>query len=124
MLLRVDSPGFFSCDMGIASSFTFVKGGSEQLWASNGLPLCIDVTMSVTDLYPVLSAASNMALLRQNIGLVNTLSNLAGLNVAKANIKEQLSGAIMGKVGLFTGAVSSAKTVGRNSLENLMESIF
>ena len=110
--------------MGMITNFTFVRGGSEGLWAPNGYPLCIDVTMTITDMYPTLCAASNMALLRQNIGLSSFLDNMAGLNVMRANIGDHLGASMVSKMASFTGISSSVKARVRTELENKLLSIF
>jgi len=124
MLLRLDSPGFMSCDMGMVTSFTFIRGGSDGLWASNGLPLAIDVNMVVTDMYPTLAVASNMALLRQNIGLSAMLDNMAGLASMSANISDHLSGSIANKIALVQGFDDSIVSAARDTIDSTLTSIF
>jgi hypothetical protein len=110
--------------MGMITNFSFVRGGSEGLWASNGLPLAVDVTLTVTDMYPTLSVASNAALLRQNMGLSAFLDNMCGLNVMKANISANLKANIVGKLSLFSGFGDSVQTKGADVVESVMDTIF
>ena len=124
MLIRMDSPSFMNCDMGMITSFTYIRGGSENLWTPEGYPMAIDVTLTVTDMYPTLCVASNMALLRQNMGLSAFLDNLAGLNVMKANIAEHIKGSLTSKLSFFAGAAQSIKQAQRNNLENIFQNFF
>jgi hypothetical protein len=103
MIVRLDSPGYLTCDMGIVNNFSFVRGGSQNLWTRGGLPLCIEVTMSVVDLYPTMAVSSNMALLRQNIGLSGFLDNMCGLNIMHMNLPEHLRATIVGKLATYAG---------------------
>jgi len=124
MLVRLDSPGLMSCDMGMFTSFSFVRGGASNSWAANGLPRVIDVTATVTDMYPSMAVATNQALLRQNIGLSTFLDNMCGLNVMEAHIADSLRATIMGKVSLFTGAADSAVTSAKDVVEHIADRIF
>jgi hypothetical protein len=123
-LLRIDCPGHFCCDMGMVNDFSFVKGGSENIWAANGLPLCIDVTMSVVDMYPAIAAATNIALLRQNIGLSSFLDNMCGLAIMRANIKAHARGNIASKMHLFTGLKGMTEVSTTKFLNDTIGKIF
>jgi len=59
---------------------TWNKGGDNQLWSCEGLPLEIDVTVSVKDLYPILMSTRLRAVLKYNRGLLAMLENMAGIN--------------------------------------------
>jgi hypothetical protein len=80
-IFQLDCPGYFACDLGICTDFSFTKGGSENLWTVDGLPRQIDVTMSIKDLYPVLTASKNNQSMYFNIGMGTFLDNLAGINL-------------------------------------------
>ena len=82
-VFQLDCPGYFACDLGICTDFSFTKGGSENLWTANGLPRQIDVNMSVKDLYPVLVASRNSEALYFNPGMGVFLDNLAGVPLFK-----------------------------------------
>jgi hypothetical protein len=84
-VFQLDCPGYFACDLGICTDFTFIKGGSENLWSVDGLPLQIDVTMAVKDLYPVLVASKNNKSLYFNIGMSTFLDNMAGVSLFQSD---------------------------------------
>ena len=39
-------------DLGLISDISWTKGGSQNLWTKDGLPRAIDVSLSISDLYP------------------------------------------------------------------------
>ena len=104
--------------MGMVTSFSWVRGTSANLWAPNGLPLGIDVSMTVTDMYPTMAIASNLALLRQNIGLSAFLDNLCGLNMMRANIGSHLKASLTTKLASIFGVDDAAITAGSDVVEN------
>lgn len=80
-LLQVDAPGFFSCPMGAITSFSFRKGGDEMLFNNRGLPLVIEGSMSITDLYSNLSLPLSYAQFATNFGTSAFLNTLGGLSL-------------------------------------------
>lgn len=87
-VFQLDCPGYFACDLGICTDFSFTKGGSENLWTVDGLPRQIDVNMSVKDLYPVLVASKNAEAMYFNVGMGTFLDNLAGISIFKSSSGE------------------------------------
>ena len=77
-LAQMDCPGYFSCQMGIVTSLSFTKGGSENLWNSSGLPLVIEGTFSVGDLYSALSLPKTNEEFATNLGTAAFVANLVG----------------------------------------------
>jgi hypothetical protein len=98
-LLKVSSPGYFEIDMGVVTSMTITKGGSDGLWTIDGLPQMIEVNMQVMDLYPNLIQVDKEGLLSYNSTLSSFLENMAGIRPdqlnfmlrAKALIQRKLS---------------------------------
>jgi hypothetical protein len=84
-VFQLDCPGYFACDLGICTDFSFTKGGSENLWTADGLPRQIDVNMTVKDLYPVLTASKNNESLYFNCGMGTFLDNLAGISLFRTD---------------------------------------
>lgn len=77
--IRLEAPGKCAIDMGVITSLSIVKGGSENLWTLDGLPRSIEVTMSVMDLYPSMNMVRDTKMLRYNTNLSTYLENLAGI---------------------------------------------
>jgi len=85
-LVRADTPGLFMTDMGVITDISFKKGGPDGLFSTqNGLPLEIEVNVTLKDLYPTLMMTTDMTILRQNFGLAGFLDNMAGLNFTRIN---------------------------------------
>lgn len=53
-LFRAYCKGFFSIPMGIMESVSITRGSSEFGWTYNSLPSCVDVSISLKDLSPMM----------------------------------------------------------------------
>jgi len=111
-VFQLDCPGFFACDLGLATSISFVKGGSENVWSLEGLPRQIDVTMNVIDLYPTLMASNNTSALYSNTGLLTFLDNLAGINIIYSGTDADI-------ISQIKSLISSRMLRLRSSLQNI-----
>jgi len=80
-ILQLDSPGYFSCPMGVITSLSFNKGGDEKLFNPRGLPLILEGSISVADLYSNLSMPMNYSQFATNIGTAAFLNTLGGLSL-------------------------------------------
>lgn len=111
-LVRVFTPGWFSCDLGIIDSISIEKGGSGDAWTASGLPAEIKVNISVKDLYSNLALPSNYDIKTffSNTGLINFLMVNCGLDVTKHSLDDKI--AVM--CNLFMNNLSSTvkETVG------------
>jgi hypothetical protein len=108
-VFQVDCPGYFACDLGICTDFSFTKGGSENLWTIDGLPRQIDVNMQIRDLYPVLAASRNNDSLFFNVGMGTFLDNLAGIALyktkdGKGDLAARMKAGVYNSMNLTRGA--------------------
>ena len=53
-LCRVYCKGMFSVPMGIIDSLSIKRGASEFGWTYNNLPTCVDVSISIKDMSPIM----------------------------------------------------------------------
>lgn len=83
-LVQVDAPGFFSCPMGVVTALSFRKGGDDMLFNDRGLPLVIEGSMTVADLYSNMSLPLNNGQFATNFGTSAFLANLGGLTLYSA----------------------------------------
>lgn len=83
-LCQIDAPGYFSCPMGVVTSLSFTKGGDDRMFNRRGLPLVIEGTMTVRDLYSQLSLPLNSVDMITNFGTAAFLHNMAGLTIFDA----------------------------------------
>jgi hypothetical protein len=98
-LLQMDCPGYFSCPMGVISNLSFTKGGSDALFNRSGLPLIIEGTFSVMDLYSSLSLPINDSQFVTNLGTAAFINNLVGASLYQAidtGIKDNLQNYVKG----------------------------
>ena len=121
-IFQLDCPGYFACDLGICTSFTFVKGGSENLRTADGLPRQIDVTMSVKDLYPVLTSSKNNESMYFNIGMGTFLDNIAGVSMFRGmNGQADIVTRMRARVNSGLGQVFSIPGNIRSGAERILE---
>lgn len=100
-LVQLDCPGFFNCQMGIVTSLNFTKGGEDNLFNSSGLPLVIQGTFQVADLYSALSLPQNNAEFVTNTGTAAFVSNLGGGGLYAAlnpKIRERFANFVKGSL--------------------------
>lgn len=101
-IMQVDAPGFFACPMGVISSFSFRKGGDEMLFNDRGLPLVIEGSLTINDLYSNLSLPLNNGQFATNFGSSAFLANLGGLSLYAAldmSITDSLTNRLKGILG-------------------------
>ena len=80
-IMQVDAPGYFSCPMGVVTALSFIKGGDEKLFNNRGLPLIIEGTLSIQDLYANLSLPLSFDQFATNLGTSAFLSNMGGMSL-------------------------------------------
>jgi hypothetical protein len=97
-LLKVSSPGYFDIDMGVITSLTIMKGGTDSLWTIDGLPQMIEVNVSITDLYPQLVQIKDDGLFAYNIGISSFLENMAGIRPSQLDFHLRSKAAIQRKL--------------------------
>ena len=102
-IMQVDAPGFFSCPMGVVSAFSFRKGGDEMLFNDRGLPLVIEGSMTIMDLYSNLSLPLNNGQFATNFGTSAFLANLGGLSLYSALDMTLEDSAINSLKGILAG---------------------
>ena len=78
---------WFIIDCGAIVSLTWIKGGDNQIYSSEGLPLEINVTMEVEDLYPTSMSSKIMTYVKYNRNLLCFLENMAGVSVTQLSAK-------------------------------------
>ena len=78
-IVMADSPGNFFTEMGVITSMSFRKGGDQNSWNKYGLPLSMDVTISLKDLTPVLMISRSTNEMFKSGGMAAWAANLSGL---------------------------------------------
>ena len=120
-IFQMDCPGYFSCDCGIVTSFSFTKGGSEGLWTVDNLPKAIDVTMAVKDLYPSLMSNSSPQALLANIGMTTFLDNLCSIPLRYSGTNRSFKGEVLQAVKTFKDFAPAGKELLRGGWEKITD---
>jgi len=97
-VIRADCPGWFSIDCGYVSSIDFRRAPDEGSFNASGLATAIEITMSITDIYPALALSVGVAGLSKNFPEVTFLDSLSGMDYkeiysggsAAANIRSRI----------------------------------
>lgn len=95
-LIRAFYKGLFNCDMGLITSLSISKG-RESAWTLEGLPTEVDVSLTIKDLYGMLSItreqdAGNFV---NNICLVSYIANMCGVNINEPDFERMVDIYIM-----------------------------
>jgi len=107
-LIRADVPGLFTTDLAVITSINWNKGGSDGLFTKDGLPLAMDVSINIKDLYPIFPIPGNWVMLRHNTGMHGFLDNLAGLHISKMRPFENWANGIEARWNYFKGRARRA----------------
>lgn len=92
MLVRGFYKGQYQIDMGIVTSLSINKG-QEGYWSREGIPTCAEIQMTIKDLYNSFSISktgSGRDGAMNNIGLLDYLANMAGVNVNEHDVFRQI----------------------------------
>jgi len=76
--VRADVPGLFTSDLALISDISWTKGGGSALWTKDGLPRAIDVSITLSDLYPYLSMTKRLSYLSANPSYAVFLDSFSG----------------------------------------------
>ena len=79
-VIRADCPGWFSIDCGYVSSIDFRRAPDEGAFNASGLATAIEVTMSITDIYPALAMSVGVSGLSKNFGEQAFIDSLSGVD--------------------------------------------
>ena len=97
-LVKSFIPGFCSIDMGIVENLTITKGGDGSAWSVDGLPLEMNLSISIKDLYHQISthminfaSPTDIYNFIWNTGYMDYLSVQCGLNMKQSEAGKKLS---------------------------------
>ena len=94
-LVRAYFKGVFNCQMGIITNMTVTRGEMGN-WTLRGLPASVDVNLTIKDLYSVLSITreslnSDEFSIMKNIGILDYISNICGVNINEPDLNRLLT---------------------------------
>ena len=114
-LVKIHSKGKYTCSLGIVSQISINKDVDQTARNADGLVTAIDVTLTITDLYPdiALTPANDTHLFANNSPLIEYLANTCGLDMvesqwskksklfwnSKINMVKEVPTTVMGNIG-------------------------
>jgi hypothetical protein len=120
-LVKIDYPGNFAIDMGVITRMSIDKAGDSNSWSIDGLPLQLNVTIDVMDLFPILMMARNAKLINQSVSMGVYLNNMAGLSLDADNPLHRM---LENRVNRFNSMVNNLKYLPDRVKENVSDSFF
>ena len=92
-LIKAFCPGIFNVNLGIITSMSISRPSAEDCYSIDGLPMEVDVQLTIKDLYHDLSISStnDRALFRNNTSLIDYLATLSGLDLVQPQISNKLA---------------------------------
>ena len=128
-LVRAIYKGAFNVDMGIITDMSITKGAECQ-WTPEGVPTSIEVSISIKDLYQVLSITPTSAAnfnydTMNNTALMDYIANLCGVNMYKPEISRMIDMWYTNNIqNRPTDAVSGIWTSIQQRVQNTIMGIF
>lgn len=119
------SPGFFESSMAAITSMSWTFGGSEQLWTIDGLPRCIEMQLSLKDLYPQMAITHKYGQLNYNLGFASFMDCLAGVRSDELNLIMKANRLIKSRLSVPSVALNNGwENWKDDAIYNLKNSIF
>ena len=91
-LIKMYIPGIINCGLGIVSSIQISKSQNEDSRSIDGLPMEVDVTLQIEDLYSrlTMSPTTDPLLFVNNSSLIEYLATISGLNLITPQLGKKL----------------------------------
>lgn len=93
-LCRAFFKGLFNCQMGLVTGVNITRGSGAGDWTLDGLPCSVDVSLDIKDLYSILSVTqegANELEILSNIGLLDYVANICGVNINEPDIGRMIT---------------------------------
>jgi len=79
-IIRVDCPGFFTIDAGAVTSLDIRRGVDENSWSSQGMATCLEVTMTIMDMYESMALPVGPTSFMNDFPMQAYIDNISGMN--------------------------------------------
>lgn len=125
-LVRCFYKSFFNVDMGIVSNLNITKGDKNK-WNIDGLPLEIEIDMTIQDLYQSLSIAPENGdfVFGKNASQMDYIANLCGINVNQPDVmKSIILGWNQAKLGVWSMLTSNGFLGVHQAVDNFKLSLY
>lgn len=93
-LVRAFYKGFFNCQMGLVTGINITRGAGAGDWTLDGLACSVDISLDIKDLYSILSVTqegANEFEILSNIGLLDYVANMCGVNINEPDIGRMIT---------------------------------
>ena len=88
-IIKAIYKGQYNIDLGMITDMTITRG-KEGGWTKDGLPMVIDISFTIQDLYPNMSMSPSGPLMSsnvlKNVAEMDYLANLCGVNINEPDI--------------------------------------
>lgn len=127
-LVRAWYKGLFQCPMGIITSCSMTRGELGN-WNLNGLPMSVDINLTIKDLYHSLavvrsSTSWNQMSAMENIGILDFIANFCGANMYESDIERTIKFYIKAKSGIPEQLYNRFGNYINNEIQNRLQSMF
>lgn len=125
-LVRTWYKGMFHCPMGIITDMT-VQRGELGDWSLDGLPMSMDINLTIKDLYSVMaiprrSLSMDLLSIMENIGILDYITNMCGVNINEPDIQRTLKFYYYQKIGGIQNAAEGMLDTLTRTMQNLIGS--
>jgi hypothetical protein len=120
-LVKADFPGNFAVDMGVVTRMSIEKNADSNSWSIDGLPLQMNVTIDLMDLYPVMMMARNAKLINQSVSMAVYLNNLAGLSM---DVDNPIGRFFESRYDRFLSRINWIKDTAPRTIDNVKRKVF
>ena len=118
-LVRSFYKGLFNIDMGIVTDLSITKG-REKAWTLDSLPTEVDVSMTIKDLYKMMSISSDQSAgaFVNNLSLMDYIANSCGVNINEPDFSRSVEVYLMLKKQKFSHIWSDAWSMLNDDIQN------
>ena len=126
-LIRCAQTGHFNVDLGIISSMTITRGGSNDIsWTTDTLSTEWDVTLEITPLVDqlMITSTSHPLLFCKNEMLLDYLSNFCGFDMLANNLQTKVDMMKNFVLAKFAGFPTNIENKVSDTMYNLLKPFF
>jgi len=125
-LIRGFYKGIFNVDMGIITNMSIEKGG-EGSWNANGLPTEMKITLSIKDLYEILTMTNYVDSVKdfiKNTPMLDFIANMAGVSINQPELFRTTEMWLNLRTNAVTQSPRNAWLNVSNALSNSLRGVF
>ncbi len=119
-IIKAYSKGYYNCENGMIQSMSYRKFGDGDMITDDGIPTCIEVELSIRDLYGSIAMSNfiDPGNFFANKGLLELIGSMSGTNMLRLTIEESIAMYANAQIERFLGAPGRAMERLAQSLRN------